>query len=502
MGLFSKLKDYNVELEEILDKKYFSSTIKSLLFSMVYKLEAAYPDFKEVKRCVRGKEDFLNEVIETIRLYCDNFKIVEPDSNQAKILVKNHVLALTNEKERSVLAYPTESAFLYALSDISPKYFYMDERFIFKDEFQNLLVNGYNLNNLEIINDFNGWNWSHTDSKRFEYVDNLIYQMLLIILGEKFLYEWRIYGSTRRDFLIEMKNYIKIFTGNDNLIKAIFKVLYYNTNRKDKLDELIKNKLKFLKAMDDKDKFMERVKLQKDKINKKINRIDLSFENSKLLVKQFEKVKEKNPKIKSIKQYEKMLISEREKNIDELSKIDFIMKSSNFTNEKHNLEMIYDIYKSKTTLDKAVEEMLIEFVNFLNRKLNKMNTRDELIDMLVELRYFGNLKINKDTFIYNIEILEIIFEKLQKKVITKLCKLGAMKIVSMDIGLNYEIIKYALQTRIINLEEIKLYFEITDDGLLIKVFDKDVIEKQGLKRIQINSKMLEVKQKRKIKLFI
>ena len=123
MGLFSKLKDYNTELEEILESKYFSSNIKSLLFSMVYKLEVSYEDFKSVKRCVRSKEDFLNEIIEVIRLYCDNIKTVEPDSDQAKMLIKNKVKAVTNENERSILSYPTEQALLYAISDISPKYF-------------------------------------------------------------------------------------------------------------------------------------------------------------------------------------------------------------------------------------------------------------------------------------------------------------------------------------------------------------------------------------------
>ena len=83
MGLFSKLKDYNVELDEILDNKTFSSNIKSLLLSMIYKIEISYVDFKEVKRCVRSKEDFLNEIVETVRLYCDNIKTVEPDSDQA-----------------------------------------------------------------------------------------------------------------------------------------------------------------------------------------------------------------------------------------------------------------------------------------------------------------------------------------------------------------------------------------------------------------------------------
>ena len=170
MGLFSKLKDYNSELEKILDNKYFSSSIKSLLFSMIYKLEISYVDFKEVKRCVRSKEDFLNEIIEIIRLYCDNIKTVEPDSNQAKMLIDNNVIALTNEKERSILAYPTENAFLYAISDISPKYFYINSNFMFKEIFQNSLVNGYNLNNIEILRDFSGWSWDEIHEKNFNFI--------------------------------------------------------------------------------------------------------------------------------------------------------------------------------------------------------------------------------------------------------------------------------------------------------------------------------------------
>ena len=56
MNLFSKLKDYNAELDTILDKKYFSSNVKNLLLNLVYKLEISYKDFEVVKKCVRTKE--------------------------------------------------------------------------------------------------------------------------------------------------------------------------------------------------------------------------------------------------------------------------------------------------------------------------------------------------------------------------------------------------------------------------------------------------------------
>ena len=71
----------------------------------------------------------------------------------------------------------------------------------------------------------------------------------------------------------------------------------------------------------------------------------------------------------------------------------------------------------------------------------------------------------------------------------------------MDIGLNFEIIKYALDTKIINIEQIKLEFDIDDKGLIIRVYDKDNFEKQGRKQIKATKKTLEVAKKRKIKLF-
>ena len=258
MGLFSKLKDYNIELEEVLDNKYFSSNIKSLLLSMIYKIEISYTDFQKVKKSVRGKEDFLNEVVEIIRLYCDNIKTVEPDSDQAKLLIKNNVKALTNENERSILTYPTEIALLYAISDISPKYFYIDEKFALKGLIQNSLVNGYNLNNIEVLKDFNGWSWDKTYDEKFQYIDNLVYQNLLVILGEKFLYEWRTYGSTRRDFLDEAKKFMKFFTGNDKYLKSLYKTVYVYANDKDrkKIDEELKLKTKTLKEMEDKITFI------------------------------------------------------------------------------------------------------------------------------------------------------------------------------------------------------------------------------------------------------
>ena len=506
MGLFSKIKDYNIELEEILDSKYFSSNIKSLLLSMIYKLEVSYTDFKEVKRCVRTKEDFLNEIIETIRLYCDNIKTVEPDSDQAKMLIKNNVKALTNEKERSILAYPTEMALLYAISEISPKYFYINQNFPLKNQIQKMLVSGYNQNNIEILSDFNGWSWDKTFEKKYNYIDNLIYQNLLVIFGEKFLYEWRTYGSTRRDFIEDAEKFMKFFTSNNDYMMSLYKLVYINSSKreKEKVTLELKENIKKLRKMTDKNKFIQETKIKIEKLNKKIQKYENVLKDSKLLEKEYIKTNsklEEKKRVKSLKKYKQLLENEKSKLFKNVDELKFLLKPENFQKQKELLGESYEIYIYKNDLNGILIENQKLFLNFIDKKINKMNTRDEIIDVIYELRYYKTLKISKDIRISDIEELDEYLDKVLKKAITKLCKLGTIKIISMDINLNFEIIKYALDTKIIELEKIRLAFDIDENGLIIRVFDKDVIEKQGRKRVNVNKKTLEVKLKRKIKLF-
>lgn len=203
MKLFWRSADYNLILEKILDSKYFSSNSKSLLFSMIYKIEEFYKDYSIVKNIDTTKEDFLNLILDTIKKYCDNIKLIEPE--EAEVLRKNNVLALTNEKERSILCYPTENALLYAISDIMPKYFYIADDFEYKNSFQRTLVNGYNSNNLELLLDFNGWSWDINLNNKINIQDNLIYQNLVIMFGNIFMEEWKS-NATKEDSTLQ---YIK-----------------------------------------------------------------------------------------------------------------------------------------------------------------------------------------------------------------------------------------------------------------------------------------------------
>ena len=77
---FSKLtvKNYNNELEKILEAKDFSKDVKNLLLSMLYKVESSYHDYAKVKRNVENKNDFIELILNniTFMLLRANFPIL------------------------------------------------------------------------------------------------------------------------------------------------------------------------------------------------------------------------------------------------------------------------------------------------------------------------------------------------------------------------------------------------------------------------------------------
>jgi hypothetical protein len=105
MKLFSKFKNQNDDLEAILINKTFSTFIKNLLLSMVYKIEVSYKDYAEVKQVTKTSNDVLFDINKTVEKYCDFIQLAEPND---AVLEKNKVLGLTNLQERSIFSYPTE----------------------------------------------------------------------------------------------------------------------------------------------------------------------------------------------------------------------------------------------------------------------------------------------------------------------------------------------------------------------------------------------------------
>ena len=337
MKLFWQNADYNLILEKILDSKYFSSNSKSLLFSMIYKLEQFYTDYAIVKNIDTTKDEFLNLILDTIKKYCDNIKLIEPEEDD--ILRKHNVLALTNENERSILCYPTENSLLYAISDIMPKYFYITNDFEYKNSLQRTLVNGYNANFLEILSDFNGWSWDITLNNKNNIQDNLIYQNFVIMFGNLFMEEWKSTNIKENDLLKEVK---KCFAKTEYFeILCKYLVFGLTPKEKSKNDKELATKIKELEKISDKMKYFESIKKLKFRYLKELENITLLINNKDLMRKQYiAKNLKLNPenRIPTIGTYKKMLEAKKEKIVYEISNITACMNPINYMNKKRELE--------------------------------------------------------------------------------------------------------------------------------------------------------------------
>ena len=79
-------KDYNDKLEKILEKKAFAEDAKSILLNILYKIEASYKDYKQVKQNVETKEEIIEGIIETIQNECQKIKLINPNSEESSLI--------------------------------------------------------------------------------------------------------------------------------------------------------------------------------------------------------------------------------------------------------------------------------------------------------------------------------------------------------------------------------------------------------------------------------
>ena len=196
-------KDYNNQLETVIEKKYFEEDAKNILLNILYKLEASYKDYEQVKRDVMPKQEFLQNIIDIIQNDCDNIKIVKMNSEDAEVLGNKSFLI--DKKNKKIICFPIERKLLYCISKISKSEEIINQKYIILHKTLTDLLNvGNNINSVEPLRDFNGFSWTTIDKEIESIAHNLIYQNLRILVGEKFLYDW-IYN---KDHIID---YFEIF---------------------------------------------------------------------------------------------------------------------------------------------------------------------------------------------------------------------------------------------------------------------------------------------------
>ena len=491
-------KDYNNELEEVLETKQFDENVKSTLLGILYKIEAAYKDLETVKRDVQTKDEYVTNIIEIIKNNCDSIKIVNMSDEENKI--PNNKTYFVDKKNKSIIAYPIERKILYAINKIGKKdKIIKDEYFLINDTLSELINVGHNINMVEPLRDFNGYSWT-TIPQEIESIDhNLIYQNLRILVGHQFLNKWIKNNEFIIDYFYLFNEKLESEYGKKNqkrLIDLLSKIsillsIKFNSNKYEEISEVkedIENKLERIK---DNKKFVEEETVNKIKLMQEIKQIDEIINDKELLQKEYIDRNEQLPlekKIFSMRILSKIMEEEKQEKIKKLEEINEQLKPQNFVEYKNKLEekekylKLIDIEDK----DKELEELKIEFqkvfLKMLETDIKKVETKQEIEKIIYDFRYYCLLQFDNQTKIKDVKELKKAIGQIIKKIIDKAIEYKTIEKISEDENTNYEILKNIFNVRIIRLEDAYLKITKEKERYFLQIFDENIFEE----KVEIN----------------
>ena len=512
-------KDYNNKLESVLEKKYFDENVKSILLSILYKIETSYKDYKHVKQDVETKEEFIERIINTIKNECNEIKVVKPFSEESKIIGNRTFLVEKNKKR--IICHNVERKLLYCIAKIGKKEkIISDSYFIINETISNLINTGNNINTVEPLRDFNGYSWTSIPREIESIEHNLIYQNLILLLGNDFLNKWIHNREVLKDYWEIFNNRMSELYGEenaeefiDNLKKiSILLEIKFDNKSKERYNKLKKEIENNLKEIQDNIKYIEKITKEKRVLAKQIRDIDETLNNKELIQKEYLSRNETLPleeKIFSIRILKKLMIKEREEKIEKLEKLNELLKPKNFVRYKKQLEEKRDILKIIDIEDvqKEINILKLElqkiFLKCFEIKINNCTNKQELSKIIYEFRYYSMLPYNEKNSINDEKRLKENITYLGTKILQKAHKLKLIQKLSKREDLDYELLKKVFNTRSISLEGIEVKLLKETDGFFVQVFDENSIEEKykitGIENI--TNKDFELRYNKKVKIF-
>ncbi len=515
--LFSKLniKDYNNQLENVLENKSFSESSKNILLNILYKMENAYDDYKKVTANADLKKELLEEIIDIIQNYCEEIEIIKPKINEkTKLGNKRYIV----EKDKNkIISYPNEKGVFYALNHLKDNRFILDNKYsIIKEPIENLLNQGYIMDREEIIRDFDGWTWNIVPEEIENKKYNLIYKNIKILLGSSFLNSC-IDNNKIIDLITELEiKFSEIYKDDDeifDILKLIYQIAIIENIKDDatKKESILSTKeelKKELEKMENKKEYLQEIANSKKIIGREIKQIDEKTNSNKLLRESFieeNKLLEEEKRIFSLSEYSDILQNKREYLLKELEEYSKLMKPMNFVKRKSEISQKYELLKSinfDVDFDAETDRLLIElqkkFLKIFNEKFKNIQSKKEIIEHIYLFRYYKLIYINNEKQIKDIDELSEEIRKTEKHLITKACKLKAVNILCQNIEKNYELVSKILSYNIIDLEDVSLEFKKHDKNIVLSIYDDNIIEDSI---IYDGNEELNVKFNKKMKLF-
>lgn len=514
---FLKFKNYNIELEKILEHKDFSQDAKSLLLSMFYKLEASYEDYSIVKRHCKTKQEYLERILDNIKL-TNSILLVRPGEYYFETLKENG-LCQVDLAFKKIIVLANEFALLKALLELNNFQIHLkDEYNIIKNSMPYLLNMAYDMENIEVIRDFNAWSWNALIDEIKDIRVNLIYQNLRIALNTN------IFNKVEETNLDAVKiieqNLLKLYNQEivDKIMELIFKIsiIICIQNNSDERKRLIEEKQRlehYWNKINDKKVYVEDIVEDKKKLTEELKRIDLTLKNKELLMQEYERRNKQAAaynRILNISHLVEVLQSERAKILTKIEICNKRIDPKNYLENRTKLEKDYNLLKDinlegNYEVYKYINQLQAIFVkNILVEKIKRATTKSEIIDCMYELRYYKFLPYTKDKKVKDIVYLETYIEQAEELLIKKMYDTKLINTISTNLENDIKIVKSIFDLKIINMEQIyiQMYKQKNNMEYALRIYDgKETLESEQMINLEFNKKD-RIKLNKKFKLFI
>lgn len=512
-------KDYNDELEKVLERKYFNENTKSMLLSILYKIETAYKDYEKVKPDVVNKEEFIQSIIDTIQNNCEDIKVIKLNSKE-KTILENRTFSVEKDKKK-IICYPIERKLLYCISKISKKNKIIKSNYYVIDKTLSDLINvGNNIDTVEPMRDFNGYSWTTIPREIESIYHNIVYQNIRILVGHQFLNNWIKNNEYIIDYFESFKNKLEEYYGEkqkEKLVELLSKIsvllaIRYNSQLRGELEKEKEEVEAKLEKIKDNQKFVQEITKEKRKLTKEIKLMDETLNNKTMLQKEYEKRNKYLPlqeKIFSSRILSKMMAGEREEKINKLEQLNKLLNPQKFIEYKEELETKETYLKLLDTkeLDKEIANSILAlqkiFLLCYQAKINKINTKPELMKLIYEFRYYDLLPFNREKSIRELKEIKNQMKEVEMLLLEKSHQLKLIDAFAKEKEIDYQILKNIFCIRVINLEDLYIKFMKEKDDYYVQLFDENVFEEKiKLESIgELSKKDLLFKMNKKVKIF-
>lgn len=515
--IFEKLnmKDYTNRLEKILEQKGFSLDTKNLLLSMLYKIENGYGDYEKTKVEVANKNEFVEALFQMIQENCEEIIVAEFNSEASNVLTEKQVKYIIQEEEKKIIAFGNELLVMDCILKLAEKKIAMpQEKQALQIAVSQVLNLGNRINQLEVIRDFNGWSWDVILKEIPDLETNLIFQTLLYLVGKEFINNWLQNDSCLADYIDLLKNYVKENFGEKRAEEFTFLfckiAIDIAISKKEEQYQFWKNKKEELegelKKLQNKEKFLEQETKEKKKYTKQIEDIDKILNNKELLRKEYEKRNSKLPnkeKIFSISHLANRLADERDDLLKKIKKCNELIEPKGYVTRKQEVEQKVKFLNSLDIEQKVdrklkVIELCSIFLECFQIMIAKARTKQEIIEYIYKLRYYGFLTLDKDgTKLKESMQLKSIFQESIESLLDKAKKFNVLEEVTEDEEINHQILRNIFDSRMIDLDHMVIETKVIENKLCIEYYDEKVLETT----VELKSDRT-VRLKKKVKLFV